>query len=33
LMQFNRLSRVIAIARTRPNQFFTRLSSCHSNDP
>ena len=33
LTQLSRLCRVIAAARTRPNQFFTRLSSCHSDDP
>jgi hypothetical protein len=33
LTQLSQLCRVIAAARTRPNQFFTRLSSYHSDDP
>jgi hypothetical protein len=33
LTQFSRLCRVIAAARMRPNQFSTRLSSHHPDDP
>src|ERR1035437_8570589 len=33
LTQLSRLCRAIAAARMRPNQFFTRLSSHHSDDP
>jgi len=33
LAQLSRLCRVIAAARMRPNQFFTRLSSHHPDDP
>jgi hypothetical protein len=33
LTQLNRLCRAIVAARMRPNQFLTRLSSCHSDDP
>jgi hypothetical protein len=33
LTQLSRLCRVIAAARMRPNQFLTRLSSYHSDDP
>lgn len=33
LTQFSRLCRVIAAARIRHNQFFTRLSSHHPDDP
>jgi hypothetical protein len=33
LTQLSRLCRVIAAARMRPNQFFTRLSSCPPDDP
>lgn len=33
LTQLSRLCRAIAAARMRPNQFFTRLSSYHSDDP
>ena len=33
LTQLNRLCRVIAASRVRPNQFFSRLSSYHSDDP
>ncbi|HTG51640.1 MAG TPA: hypothetical protein VMA33_02175, partial [Candidatus Tectomicrobia bacterium] len=31
--QLSRVCRVIAAARIRPNQFFTRLSSYHPDDP
>jgi hypothetical protein len=33
LTQFSRLCCVIAAARVRPNQFFTRFSSYHPDDP
>jgi hypothetical protein len=33
LTQFSRLCHVIAAARPQPNQFFTRLSSHHPDDP
>lgn len=33
LRQLSRLCCVIAAARMRPNQFLTRLSSCHPDDP
>jgi len=33
LTQLNRLCRVIATSRLRPNQFLSRLSSYHSDDP
>ena len=33
LTQLSRVCRVIAAARIRPNQFFTRLSSYHPDDP
>jgi hypothetical protein len=33
LTELSRLCRVIAAARMQPNQFSTRLSSNHSDDP